>query len=159
MAKFDLIYLTNGQTESCVNVSATVGNGGRNLREDILLIQALINYIADGLGRDVLGLEPEYDMPEINGEMDSATYSAIGQFQVRNLQYLMMKTFDGRIHPASYKNRKITLIGKPKMTITLLHTYASDASMMSGKGLNYTQQIASMNQELAIALDRSLMEM
>jgi len=107
----------------------------------------------------VLGLEPEYDMPEINGEMDSATYSAIGQFQVRNLQYLMMKTFDGRIHPASYKNRKITLIGKPKMTITLLHTYASDASMMSGKGLNYTQQIASMNQELAIALDRSLMEM
>lgn len=154
MASFDVIYLTSGETQSAVNISAIVGNGGSNKYDDVLLIQALFNYI----GKGSLGLGPDYNMPEMSGSMDGDTYSAIGEFQLKWLSHLMIKTFDGRIHPASYKNRKLNLYGGPRplMAITLLHVLAGDAALMNGDH-DYTQALASMNGELAKYLDSSLM--
>lgn len=158
MAQFEFITLKGGQTVSTVNVRKVVGNGGVNLREDVLLIQALFKFIAEHLGpHAIFGSQSGYEVPEITGVMDAATYSAIGEFQIRNLRNLLMKTFDGRIHPASYKNREIQLQGKPLMSITYLHLVAQDASVMGGMGGDYTQDLARMNGELAMYLDRSIL--
>lgn len=158
MASFDLIRLPDGTTQSCVNIKKPVGHGGANLREDVLLIQVLFNYIAEGLSPSAIGLGGEYPVPEMNGIMDAETYSAIGAFQLRNLSALLISRFDGRIDPASYRNRRINLVGKRLMSITYLHLIAPDAAVMRGTGGDYTTHLAHMNPELATYLDRSLIE-
>lgn len=154
MAKFDTIYLDGGDTQSAVNIHEIVGTGGVNRHDDVMLIQALFNYI----GKQSLGLGPDYNMPGVTGDMDADTYSAIGEFQMKWLSHLMIKTFDGRIHPASYKNRKLNLFGGPRplMAITLLHVLAGDAALMNGD-YSYPQTLASKHAELAKYLDSALM--
>ena len=158
MASFDLIYLADGSMQSCVNVKKPVGTGGANLREDVLLIQVLFNYIAEHLTPGSIGLGKEYAVPEITGNMDADTFSAIGAFQLANLSALVINRFDGRIDPAKYRGRRINLVGKRLMSITYLHQLATDASVMRGSGGDYSQQLAHMNAELASYLDQSLID-
>lgn len=155
MARFDLIETIHGGTEMAVNLTKAVGTGAPNQRSDVLLIQALFNYIGEGLGRSALGLGPEYRIPAISGVMDAETYSAIGEFQIANIRQLLINRFDGVIHPANYKGRKINLFKRPLMSITYLHLLAKDASIFQGSG-EYPFQLSRMNEELAFALDAAL---
>ncbi len=157
MAKTEVINI-NGKTELGVNVTDAVGMTGKNRREDIMLIQALFNYIATGLHPRDLGLGGDYKIPKINGEMDADTFLAIGEFQIRNASRLQMYRFDGRIHPASYKNRVIRDINGRVMSITLLHIMATDAAVMQGH-FDYRKGLIKLKPELAKYLDRSIVEM
>ncbi len=157
MARFESIHTLDGQIHSTVNVSDTVGVAGRNLRGDVLLIQVLFKYIAEGLDKRAIGLGPEYNVPEATGHMDADTYSAICEFQIAHRNHLLINTFDGVIHPARYKGRKLILFGRPLMTITRLHIIAVDASLIRGDG-PFPLTLARMNSELASYLDSSLFQ-
>ncbi|HMS07906.1 MAG TPA: hypothetical protein PKE66_00300 [Pyrinomonadaceae bacterium] len=157
MARFDQIRTSTGAIEDTVNLTHAVGTGARNERADVLLIQTLFNYIVKGLGPRSAGLGGEYTVPEMSGKMDANTYSAIAAFQISNMRELMMKRFDGVIHPADYKNRTIDLRKRPLMTITYLHLIATDASAINGDR-GYTQALARMSPELAMYLDASIFD-
>lgn len=157
MARFDQIRTSTGTIENTVNLTYAVGTGARNARADVLLIQTLFNYIVKGLGLRSAGLGGEYRVPEMSGKMDADTYSAIAEFQIKNLRELMMSRFDGVIHPADYNNRTIDLNRRPLMTITYLHLIAMDAAVLNGD-VSYTRGIARMNPELAMYLDASLFD-
>jgi hypothetical protein len=153
MAKIERANI-NGRMQSAVNVSGIVGFKGANFRDDVMLIQGLLNYIANGLHPGAVGLGGDYKIPEITGVMDADTYSAIGAFQINNARQLLMQTFDGRIHPASYKNRRLRSNAK-QMSIVLLHITATDAALMNGD-YDYQSGMAKMNQELAFLIDRMM---
>lgn len=153
--KLTHIYL-NGERELTLNLSGIVGFGGANRKDDVMLIQGLLNYIAKGLFPGAVGLGGSYKIPEITGEMDADTYSAIGEFQIRNAGQLLMSRFDGRIHPANYGNRQLHTGGNKRyMSITLLHIMASDAAVLQSH-YDYTQGLASLNSELAQAIDMAV---
>jgi hypothetical protein len=84
--------------------------------------------------RSWVGLDdPDYSIPEVTGELDNDTYTAIGQFQIRNKdRLLMMGKFDDRIDPAQYKNRHLPHTLPRMMSIMLLHQMATDASLFLG---------------------------
>lgn len=141
---------------SAVNVSGIVGFAGKNDFADVMLLQGLFNYIGTGLSPTVLGLGGDYNMPAITGVMDADTYTAISQFQVMNAGQLLMKYFDGRIHPASYGKRRLTFF-KPRryMSITLLHILAVDAAAMQGHH-SYVQALANLDPTLAYHIDMAI---
>ena len=147
----------DGRTELGVNVSGIVGYAGKNYKDDVLLIQGLFNYIAKGLNRGAIGLDGLYKIPEITGEMDGETYSAIGEFQIRNAHQLLMNSYDGRIHPANYRNRSLHSTAGHFMSITLLHIMAIDAALMNGSN-DYTRELASLNSELARVIDLAIIK-
>ena len=151
MAKLERANI-NGRIESAVNISGIVGHTGTNYRDDVILIQGLFNYIANGLSPQAVGLGGDYKIPEITGVMDADTYSAIGAFQISNARQLLMKTFDGRIHPASYTNRRLRSNAK-QMSIVLLHIMATDAAVMNAD-FDYQSGMAKFNRELAFLIDR-----
>lgn len=145
----------NGQNQLGVNFGKPVGYGGANDTEDVMLIKALFNFIANGLDPETLGLGGDYDMPDLTGVMDGGTYSAISQFQLHNASRLYWngRVFDWRIDPASYKGRPLRS-GKPVMCITLLHIMAWDASLMQGgSGHSYSEGLIKLQPELAQYLD------
>lgn len=156
MAKIERANI-NGRMESAVNISGVVGFKGTNLRDDVMLIQGLFNYISNGLTPQAVGLVGDYKIPEITGVMDADTYSAIGAFQISNARQLLMQTFDGRIHPASYKNRRLRSNAK-QMSIVLLHIIATDAAVMNGD-YDYQSGMAKMNQDLAFLIDRMILQL
>lgn len=153
MASIERVNI-NGRMESAVNISGIVGFAGMNQRDDVLFIQGLFNYIANGLYPGAVGLGGEYKVPEITGVMDTDTYSAIGEFQIRNRNSLIISRFDGRFHPANYKNRRLRSNAK-LMSITLLHLMATDAAVMQGH-TDYMLGMTKLNQELAFAIDRAI---
>jgi hypothetical protein len=130
--QYNTILFTDGSYESALNVSAPVGFNGVNKTDDVLLIQGLIAVIAKQ-DRSWVGLEdPEYSVPAVTGEMDADTYTAIGQFQIRNKDRLLMTQFDDRIDPAHYKNRHLKHTAHKMMSIMLLHQMATDSNLFLG---------------------------
>ena len=152
--KIEIINFGRKQ-ESAVNLSGIVGYAGKNDEGDVYLIQGLFKYISAGLYPGAVGLGGEYNIPEISGKMDSDTYSAISQFQVVNAGSLLMQWFDGRFHPASYKNRHIRSGNHRYMSITLLHIMATDAAVMQGH-YSYTQGLAQLDPKLAYYIDMAV---
>lgn len=153
--KLTHLYL-NGHRELTLNISGIVGFGGVNHKDDVLLIQGFFNYIAKGLYPGALGLGGNYKVPGITGEMDADTYSAIGEFQIKNARNLLMNRFDGRIHPANYGNRQLHTGGNKRyMSITLLHIMATDAAVMQSD-YDYMQGLAKLNSDLAYIIDMAV---
>src|SRR5687767_4861760 len=121
MAKKDTISFKTGQqtaSKACVNVTFSVGghNDG-NGPADIMLVQALFNYIGN---ERLLGFSRQ-SMPVIDGRIGPQTRNAIISFQRRNTHKLL--SVDGVVHPAKYEGRVISLNGR-LMTITLLDQFA-----------------------------------
>lgn len=130
--QYNYILYTDGGMEPCLNIKASVGFKGVNQPDDVLLIQGLIGVIAQ-LDKSWVGLdESGYSVPKPTGQMDADTYTAIGQFQIRNKDRLLMSTFDGRIDPAHYKNRHLPHGLRHMMSIMLLHQMATDANVLMG---------------------------
>jgi len=79
-----------------INVSASVGNGGVNSKDDVLVVQAMLKYALEARSYFI-----GEKFPEPNGTMDAATMELIRKYQ----QYLRRKvkipiSVDGRIDPA-----------------------------------------------------------
>jgi hypothetical protein len=130
--QYNNIQFTDGSSESALNVTDSVGYKGVNKPDDVMLIQAMIALIAR-LDKSWVGLdEPGYSVPAITGEIDADTYTAIGQFQIRNKDRLLISMFDGRIDPAHYKGRHLRHGMRKLMSITMLHQMATDACVLLG---------------------------
>lgn len=115
------------------NISDVIGPGQKNERNDVMLIQTLFKLIgfSDQRARLNFGLSIK-DLPEPTGIFDAKTHQAIWHFQRKRANRL--HSIDGKIHPASYKNR--VLKGGPaarQMTITLLNLLALDEALMNYK--------------------------
>ncbi len=109
-----------------LNTANTVGKRGLNLPGDVMLVQALFNYIAPIVqlgGYDSTLINP----PQVTGICDEATEYAIYAYQMKFGPSLMKA--DGTIHPPSYTNRKLSA-GKPVMTMTLMQLQADSAAKM-----------------------------
>lgn len=147
----------DGELVSVVNISQPVGfiKDRGNLREDVLLIQGLFNYISRGLYPGAVGLGGEYKIPRMTGVMDADTSSAIGAFQLANASKLLMNTYDNRIDPAHYHHRIISSHARQFMSITWLHFLATDAAVMQSH-YDYIQGLAGLNLQLALAIDQAV---
>lgn len=146
-----------GEEVEVVNVSDSVGFKGKNLIDDVLLIQGLLKFICKGLSPQSIGLGGYYSIPRITGVLDDETAAAINQFQITQSSALLRKYFDGRIDPAHYRHRAIRRHGGHVMTITFLHFLASDAAVMLGLGSDgYIQALANLNSRLAYAIDMAI---
>lgn len=100
MAKIDTITVDPNDPENTsskfINVTATVGANGVNLKEDVMVVQALLK----------LALEPNPDFrgvefPEPTGTFNEATAQLIKKYQRNhNRRHTQKVSIDGRIDPA-----------------------------------------------------------
>lgn len=134
MAFVDTINTGQNKIE-CLNLTRSVGRGGKNLFGDVLAIQAMFKLL-NNYSPSILNLGSEFELPELTGTIDLATSQAINQFQISNAASLLVTYFDGLIEPAKYKGRTLrNLNGGPSvkyLTITYMHILASDAALMNG---------------------------
>jgi len=144
MPSRELISL-NGKERYGFNVSDTVGLGGMNTTGDVLVVQAMLNYIAEGgLGLQCFGYIESLELgalPELTGTMDHETTKALAMFASLNRPRLYGGS-DLMIHPASYAGRDLNRF-KPIMKITLLHVYAVAAAKRQGDS-DYTTAMLRM---------------
>jgi hypothetical protein len=124
----------DGSKERCVNLSASVGKGGKNMWQDVMLIQALFNYLYQSHRAAALHLPKNvfpkdtiseiFQMFPVTGNIDAITLQTITSFQAINRKHIL--NADGRIEPAHYKGRVIkgNTMTQPLMTITYLHVLA-----------------------------------
>ncbi len=117
------------------NISATVGTRGRNNKGDVMVVQALLQFIAIGSPK-LAGDAPP--IKKVNGLFNLETDRAIRWFQ-RRFDFILLGQ-DGLVHPASFKNRIIKTGGK-QMMICQLNYYAHESSVLLSEGLNYTEAI------------------
>lgn len=159
MAKYDWIEYVDGSSDQTVNLHHSVGFKGINNPDDVMLIQALIEYISKraGMGPKTLGLGGDYKVPAVTGIMDNETYSAIGQFQIEWQRNLIIRRFDGRIDEAHYRGRKLNRGNLQVMSITLLHELAGDAALVTSDK-TYIKDIEDAYPRLAHAFDMSLFD-
>lgn len=134
MAKIEIANL-KGEKVKHANISNVVGPGGRNERNDVMLIQALFK-VATGyspyITKELFGWERTRYLPEVTGDLDLTTIEAIWRFQVYNATRLL--SADGVIHPASYAKREIKEpYTKPVMLITYLNMKAEYSTRHSFK--------------------------
>ena len=124
----------DGSKERCVNLSASVGKGGKNLWQDVMLIQALFHYLYQShraaalhLPKNVFPKDPIseiFQMFPVTGNIDAITLQTITSFQVINRKHIL--SADGRIERAHCSGRVIKGNTKTQqlMTITYLHVLA-----------------------------------
>ena len=73
-----------GDEEPWLNLSNAVGRPGANRKDDVMLVQALFNFVAEHRGGDtsLLGIA-KHELPNVTGSIDGATIWAIQRFQLR----------------------------------------------------------------------------
>jgi hypothetical protein len=94
--------ITSGEADDqtfspMARISASVGKGGKNEKQDVLLVKRLLSKFG-------------YDLA-LNSEADAALNSAIGKFQA---MYVPAKKSDGRIDPAGQTWNTLIGIGRVK---------------------------------------------
>jgi hypothetical protein len=113
------------------NISDAVGVGEKNDKNDVMLIQALFKLVGYNPRTAKLnfGLDLN-DLPDPTGDFDEKTIKAIWGFQRK--RSLRLLNIDGKIHPASYKNRVLKNAFRGRvMAITLLNLEALDGALMN----------------------------
>lgn len=110
----------------CFNVSKPVGPGQENERSDVLVVQALFDFLAskDNPNHGWLSIL-KIKAANVSGVFDGATATMIRRFQsggdYRNLGTMVV---DGVVHPASLDGRVLRFDGA-QMTIVKLNQEAS----------------------------------
>jgi hypothetical protein len=128
--QYNRISFIDGSSEPTLNVTASVGLNGKNLSDDVMLIQAMIGMIAKG-DQLSLGLNrPGFRIPTVTGIMDADTQDAITQFQITNRLFLLK--VDHRIDTAHYRGRRLHrgVMPNGSMSITMLHLLANDVNRL-----------------------------
>jgi hypothetical protein len=121
--------------EVWLNLSFSVGRPGFNRKDDVMLVQALFNFVAErhSSSVSVLGIG-QVDLPRVTGEIDGATIFAIQWFQLRWVRFMRM--IDRTMRPARYEGDLD--LSKRMEPITMLVSLARDADPF-----HYTQTILS----------------
>lgn len=151
MAKKDKLNL-RGSFFTTINLHYAVGRNAENRPDDVMLIQALFQWIGftPVTARSVLGVSIA-ELPKITGICDVITQRAIDAFQRKNAGKLL--NVDGVIHPASYENRRLNrTVGSRLMAITLLGDLALDAGIGREFMGDFVQGLVSLEPRLKAAL-------
>ena len=109
-----------------INLSHGVGTGRSNLVGDVMLVQALLNFIVDG-NRDAskVGLPSADKLPDVTGHWDAFLDQAIISFQRAHERILRREPL-GQISPVS---DKFDLLDEEEWpAILLLNQFAEDAT-------------------------------
>jgi hypothetical protein len=145
MAKKEkLIY--GDEKQVCFNIDGDVGFSSPNLTGDVMLIQAMFNFIFKG-NRFLLGVESN-DLPQITGTFDADTGYSIMKFQFKWMRNLTTQK-SGVLFPGYYK-KKIPLMvgdGYRRQAMFLLHQFAQEAAARMGE-TDYTVKMLNMFPEL-----------
>jgi len=136
-----------GDRSPCFNINYSVGVGGINHIDDLILIQAMFRFIAKGFGElSILGLTSINEVPGLTGLLDKKTINTIHSYQRRWTRLLL--NADGLIHPADYIDRDLKIDPTTRrMAITLLHQHAQDAGFRLGE-TDYTTAMVRLFPEL-----------
>ena len=141
MAKLETFFIMEE-----INVTASVGKNGVNLKDDVMVVQALLKYALP---------ERHYfrgmKFSEPTGTMDETTLSLIKRFQIylRKVRKLSVSV-DGRIDSA--KGRK-AFGRKGKWTIQMLNDEALEMFLLSGsKSESYIHEICRRFPQVANAI-------
>ena len=135
-------------TAAGFNISQMVGVGGPNFRGDVMLIQAMTNFIAIGhkdLG--LVGLKQPFELPDVSGIMDGNTINAIMNYQFRWM-HLLYSTKSGLIFTIDYTQYKFTDQDTKRPQMTMLHQHCMDASGRLNQTADYTIDMLKMFPEL-----------
>lgn len=147
MAKKDKLNL-RGSFFDTVNLTYSVGRNADNKPDDVMLVQALFQWIGHnpGAAQGKIGVSAA-ELPKITGVFDSATQRAILAFQRKNGRSLL--NIDGVIHPASYADRRLNYpAGARLMAITLLCDLAIDATVNRSFTGDFIQGLVSLEPRL-----------
>ena len=130
------------------NLSFSVGIGGQNDQGDLLLIQALFNFIATGLKSvSRFGISGRHDLPAVTGRLDSNTIFTIIGFQHKQLHRLFA-TKSGTLFPADYTQKIPVVMGEePRQPMFLLHQFAQEAAALLNEA-DYTTAMVKLFPEL-----------
>jgi hypothetical protein len=112
-----------------INLSHTVGGGRHNTVGDVMLIQALLNFIAEAEGSvEKIGVRSTDELPNVDGNWDSFFYNSVTAFKRKNAHILLSsggEPFD-HVYPVS---RDYEIVDDDKWpAIMLLNQYATDAT-------------------------------
>lgn len=126
MAK--IITLKTGAeiTDEVINITATVGVGGVNLQQDVIVVQALLRYALESVWdfKDV-------KIPEPTGGDIRTTTEIIKKFQRYNNRTTKQPVpIDGRIDPI--RDGKNAYGTNKFWTLYALHSKAMEVSLLSG---------------------------
>ncbi|MEZ5346507.1 MAG: hypothetical protein R2681_13235 [Pyrinomonadaceae bacterium] len=143
------IIRINGCDE--INVDRPVGKGGVNLREDVMVIQAMLKYALEGRSY----FQGDF-FPMPSGVMDKDTLTLIEAYQTFLRRECGRKvSVDGRIDPAKgiFVSDRRTLT----WTISQLNAHAQEVHLYSSKGggRNYLAGIRNMYPQVDAILSKT----
>jgi hypothetical protein len=116
------IVRVKGNPQPWLNLSFSVGRPGVNRNDDVMLVQALFNFVAAHHGGD-MSLLGTAQLPDVTGDMDHLTTVAIQRFHLRWMRF--MPALASTLHPAAYQAVDLSL-NKRIEPITMLVTLAKD---------------------------------
>jgi hypothetical protein len=135
------------ETSPGFNLSFWVGIGGLNDKGDVMLIQAMLNFISEGHGDpSMVGVKLDFDLPDVTGSLDSSTIFSIIGFQNRWMRHLLASVA-GKIFPVDYKKYKYTESDTRRPVITMLHQLSLDAAGRLNES-DYTEAMPKMFPQL-----------
>lgn len=111
------------------NLTNMVGFGGFNDKGDVMLIQAMLNFIIEGTGKlSKLGLKSKRELPDVTGTFGGDTGFSIINFQLKWMPILTAQ-HSGLLFPGYYKD-KIPAMGidDRREAMFLLHQFAQEAA-------------------------------
>ncbi len=121
------------------NLTNLVGFGGFNDKGDVMLIQAMFNFIVEGTGSlSKLGIKSTIDLPDVTGFFGGDTGFTIMSFQLKWMPMLTAQR-SGLLFPGYYKD-KIPAMGTDdrRQAMFLLHQFAQDSAARLNE-TDYTQ--------------------
>jgi hypothetical protein len=150
MARREIITINEVKVRG-FNVNAPVGDGGENEAGDVLLVQAMFQYLAELVELERLGLKSSDEIPAPTGRIDDRTLNAIKRYQQSAAVWSLLSA-DGLIHPADSQSRNIRLQGLIRLkTITSLQL---QIYLEKPFYLDYTEEILRRVPQLETCLDQ-----
>lgn len=128
MAKKETINYDDDKTVG-FNLTNVIGFGVYNDKGDVMLIQAMFNFIFEGTGQlSKLGIKSRSELPVVTGIFGGDTGFLIMNFQFKWLSILTAQQ-SGLLFPGNYKD-KIQAMGDGdrRQAMFLLHQFAQEAA-------------------------------
>jgi hypothetical protein len=143
MAKKEIINYDDDKVVG-FNLTNMIGFGGFNDKGDVMLIQAMLNFIIEGTGQlSKLGIKSKSDLPDVTGSFGGDTGFTIMNFQLKHLPILTAQ-HSGLLFPGYYKDKIPAMGGSDRrQAMFLLHQFAQESAAL----LNQTDYTVAMFKE------------
>ena len=128
MAKKETITYDDQKTVG-FNLTDMVGFGGANERGDVMLVQAMLNIIVEGIGSvSKFGIKSKRELPDVTGFFGGDTGFLIMNFQ-RKWAPILTPQRSGMLFPAQYKDNIAAMSADDRrQAMFLLHQFAQESA-------------------------------